>query len=49
MADRIVKTAHDLIAECGYSAFSYADIAKSVVFRKPSIHLKTLSPWFMEQ
>ena len=38
MADLIVKTAHDLIVECGYSAFSYADIAERVALRKPSIH-----------
>lgn len=38
MADLIVKTAHKLIADRGYSAFSYADIAQTVAIRKPSIH-----------
>jgi TetR/AcrR family transcriptional repressor of nem operon len=37
-ANLILKTAHKLIAEGGYSAFSYADIAQTVKIRKPSIH-----------
>jgi TetR/AcrR family transcriptional repressor of nem operon len=37
-ADRILQTAHTLIADRGYSAFSYADIAEAVHVRKASIH-----------
>ncbi|HEY2039111.1 MAG TPA: TetR/AcrR family transcriptional regulator [Edaphobacter sp.] len=37
-ADRILKTAHHLMANLGYSAFSYADIAEAVQIRKASIH-----------
>jgi TetR/AcrR family transcriptional repressor of nem operon len=37
-ADRILESAHALIADRGYSAFSYADIAEMVKIRKPSIH-----------
>jgi TetR/AcrR family transcriptional regulator, transcriptional repressor for nem operon len=37
-ATRIRETAHDLIAERGYSGFSYADIAEKVGIRKASIH-----------
>ena len=36
-ANLILETAHDLIAERGYSAFSYADIAEIVTIRKPGI------------
>lgn len=38
MAERIVKTAQSLMAERGYSAFSYADISDAVEIKKPSIH-----------
>jgi TetR/AcrR family transcriptional repressor of nem operon len=37
-AERILDTAHALIAERGYAAFSYADIADIVKIRKASIH-----------
>jgi TetR/AcrR family transcriptional repressor of nem operon len=37
-ADRILKTAHTLIANLGYSAFSYADIAEKLKISKASIH-----------
>ncbi len=37
-AERILKTANDLLVERGYSAFSYADIADAVKIRKASIH-----------
>jgi TetR/AcrR family transcriptional regulator, transcriptional repressor for nem operon len=37
-ADRILEAAHALLADRGYSAFSYADIAEMVKIRKPSIH-----------
>lgn len=37
-ANLILKTAHKLISERGYSGFSYADIAQTVAIRKPSIH-----------
>jgi len=37
-AERILDTAHVLIAERGYAAFSYADIAEVVKIRKASIH-----------
>jgi TetR/AcrR family transcriptional regulator, transcriptional repressor for nem operon len=37
-ADRILESAHALLAERGYAAFSYADIAEMVKIRKPSIH-----------
>jgi TetR/AcrR family transcriptional regulator, transcriptional repressor for nem operon len=37
-AERILEAAHALIADRGYSAFSYADIAEMVKIRKPSIH-----------
>lgn len=37
-ADRILQTAKTLIAERGYAAFSYADIAEAVRIRKASIH-----------
>jgi TetR/AcrR family transcriptional repressor of nem operon len=36
--DRILKTAHNLMVNLGYSAFSYADIAAAVKIRKASIH-----------
>ncbi len=37
-AERILKAAHALMVERGYSAFSYADIAEAVEIRKASIH-----------
>ena len=37
-AERILKTANDLLTDRGYSAFSYADIAEIVKIRKASIH-----------
>ena len=37
-ADRILQTAKSLIADRGYSAFSYADISDAVHIRKASIH-----------
>lgn len=37
-ADLIMDVAHRLLAERGYSAFSYADIAETVQIRKASIH-----------
>ncbi|AFL89513.1 transcriptional regulator [Terriglobus roseus DSM 18391] len=37
-SDRILQTAKTLIADLGYSAFSYADIAEAVKIRKASIH-----------
>jgi TetR/AcrR family transcriptional regulator, transcriptional repressor for nem operon len=38
IAGQILKTAHNLMTNLGYSAFSYADIAKVVKIRKASIH-----------
>jgi TetR/AcrR family transcriptional repressor of nem operon len=37
-ADRILQTAKVLMADRGYSAFSYADISEAVEIRKASIH-----------
>jgi len=37
-AERILDSAHKLIAERGYAAFSYADISDVVKIRKASIH-----------
>jgi TetR/AcrR family transcriptional repressor of nem operon len=37
-AERILKTAHTLIANRGYSAFSYADISAKLNIRKTTIH-----------
>ena len=37
-ADRILQTAHTLISDLGYSAFSYADISDTVHISKASIH-----------
>lgn len=37
-AEHILKTAKTLISDRGYSAFSYADIAKAVQISKASIH-----------
>ncbi|MFC6644767.1 TetR/AcrR family transcriptional regulator [Granulicella cerasi] len=37
-AKRIIQVAHDLLAERGFSAFSFADIAEAVGIRKASIH-----------
>jgi len=37
-AERIMDVAHQLLAERGYSAFSYADIAEAIQIRKASIH-----------
>jgi TetR/AcrR family transcriptional repressor of nem operon len=37
-ADRILQTAHNLISDLGYSAFSYADISDAVHISKASIH-----------
>jgi TetR/AcrR family transcriptional repressor of nem operon len=37
-AERIMDVAHQLLAERGFSAFSYADIAKAIQIRKASIH-----------
>jgi len=37
-ADLILDVAHRLLAERGYSAFSYADIAEEIQIRKASIH-----------
>lgn len=37
-AERILDAANALLIERGYSAFSYADIAKTVKIRKASIH-----------
>lgn len=37
-ADRIMDVAHQLLAERGFSAFSYADIAEAIQIRKASIH-----------
>lgn len=37
-ADRILQTAHALISDLGYSAFSYADISDAVHISKASIH-----------
>lgn len=36
--DRILTTAHGLMAQRGYSAFSYADISDAVQITKASIH-----------
>jgi TetR/AcrR family transcriptional repressor of nem operon len=38
MANLILKTAHKLISERGYSAFSYADLAERLPIPKPTIH-----------
>jgi TetR/AcrR family transcriptional repressor of nem operon len=37
-ADLILDVAHRLLAERGFSAFSYADIAEAIEIRKASIH-----------
>ena len=37
-AERIMDVAHQLLAERGFSAFSYADIAETIQIRKASIH-----------
>jgi TetR/AcrR family transcriptional repressor of nem operon len=37
-ADLILDVAHKLLAERGFSAFSYADIADAIQIRKASIH-----------
>src|ERR1700759_2574737 len=37
-ATRIMDVAHRLLAERGFSAFSYADIAEAIQIRKASIH-----------
>ena len=37
-AERIMDVAHRLLAERGFSAFSYADIAEAIQIRKASIH-----------
>jgi TetR/AcrR family transcriptional repressor of nem operon len=37
-ADRIIHTAHTLIADRGYAAFSYADIADQIKVSKATIH-----------
>ncbi len=37
-AEWIMDVAHQLLAERGYSAFSYADIAEAIQIRKASIH-----------
>jgi TetR/AcrR family transcriptional repressor of nem operon len=37
-ANRILQTAHTLISDLGYSAFSYADVSEAVQIRKASIH-----------
>lgn len=37
-AERILDTAHTLMADCGYAAFSYADIADQVKVSKATIH-----------
>jgi len=37
-AERIIHVAHRLLAERGFSAFSYADIAEAIQIRKASIH-----------
>jgi TetR/AcrR family transcriptional regulator, transcriptional repressor for nem operon len=37
-AGRILKAAHALMVERGYSAFSYADISEAIEIRKASIH-----------
>ena len=37
-AERILDTAHQLLVERGFSAFSFADIAAVIQIRKPSIH-----------
>jgi TetR/AcrR family transcriptional repressor of nem operon len=37
-AERILDTAHALIADCGYAAFSYADIAAQINVSKATIH-----------
>ena len=37
-ADRILATAHSLMAQLGYAGFSYADIAERIKIRKASIH-----------
>ncbi|HEY1947277.1 MAG TPA: TetR/AcrR family transcriptional regulator [Bryobacteraceae bacterium] len=38
ITDRILKSAHTLMVNLGYSAFSYADISEIVKIRKASIH-----------
>jgi TetR/AcrR family transcriptional repressor of nem operon len=37
-AERIMDVAHRLLADRGFSAFSYADIAEAIQIRKASIH-----------
>ena len=37
-AERILDVAHILIADCGYAAFSYADIADQIEVSKATIH-----------
>jgi TetR/AcrR family transcriptional repressor of nem operon len=37
-AERIMDVAHQLLAERGFSAFSYADIAEAIQIRKASSH-----------
>jgi len=37
-AERIMDVTHQLLAERGFSAFSYADIAEAIQIRKASIH-----------
>lgn len=37
-AERILDTAHTLMADCGYAAFSYADIADQVKVSKATVH-----------
>jgi TetR/AcrR family transcriptional regulator, transcriptional repressor for nem operon len=37
-AEKIMDVAHQLLAERGFSAFSYADIAEAIQIRKASIH-----------
>jgi TetR/AcrR family transcriptional regulator, transcriptional repressor for nem operon len=37
-AERIMDVAHQLLAERGFSAFSYANIAEAIQIRKASIH-----------
>jgi TetR/AcrR family transcriptional regulator, transcriptional repressor for nem operon len=38
MAETIQRTAHQLMVQRGYAAFSYADISEAVGIRKASIH-----------
>lgn len=37
-ADRLIDEARRMIADVGYNGFSYADLAKRLGIRKPSIH-----------